>query len=382
MEMKLGPWPIGIDNLSPDEALPDGALRDALNVVLDSDGNVSAAGSLQLREPSAGLHSLCSFPSGAAFCFGQGKLFDCSSGALVGLADMPVDGPVACELLNGQLVMATRSGLFRLQGGQVEPMALPVPALRARPASAGGLYAGRYGVAISFRRGDEEGGLSRMQVVEVAEGGGIELDLPEVDGATAVSVYRTDANGAALYRALDAPLGFQSFLVGAGKLGAMPGTRFLEPLPGGHIVKAWMGRQLVASGRTLYYSAPLRYGLCNPAQDFIQFPSLIRMVLPVNDGIYLADSQHCYRLAGTDPEQWQLLPLDVSPPPVGATAVLDGSLFQDVPAVPVAVWLSDKGFVLGLPEGQLVLAQEKRLRLPMPGRGWLVADGHRLYAGG
>lgn len=382
MEMKLGPWPIGIDNLSPDEALPEGALRDALNVILDSDGTACASNALQLREPSAGLHSLCSFPSGEAFCFGRGMLFDCSSGALVELAAMPVDEPVACDLLNEKLLMATRAGLFRLQGGQVEPMALPVPALRARAAGAGGLQAGRYGVAVSFRRGDEEGGLSRMLVVDVGEGGGIELDLPDVDGATAVSVYRTDANGGALYRALDAPPGFQAFLIGAGKLGAMPGTRFLEPLPGGHIVKTWMGRLLVASGRTLYYSAPLRYGLCNPAHDFVQFPSLIRMVLPVNDGIYLADSNRCYRLAGTDPEQWQLLPLDASPPPAGAAAVLDGSLFQDLPAVPVAVWLSDKGFVMGLPEGQLVLAQEKRLRLPMPGRGWLVADGHRLYAGG
>lgn len=303
------------------------------------------------------------------------------SGTPIPIATLAGPDPACYCRLNGKTIISTRLQLAELDAGDtLSALALPTPSFALGVSAIGGLDAGRYGVAVSLRRGAEESGLSSMVVVDVPQGGGLSLDLPTVGDA--VSIYRTEANGGLLYRAMDAPPGITDFLIGAGTLGANPGTQYLEPLPGGHIVTAWMGRLLVARGRTLVFSSPLRYGLYNPTQDFVELSSRITMVCPVNDGVYLADSQRCYRLIGTDPANWTLHPLDAAPPPIGASAVLDGSMFNDIPAVPVACWLSGKGFALGLPDGQVALVQEKRLRLPMPSKSWLAVFNRRLFAGG
>lgn len=360
--------------------MPAGALRSAVNVLIDTSGAVETAPGFQQTHAETGMHSLWS-DAGEALCVSGSQLCRVSSGVPTPIAALEGADPVSYCRLNEKVIISSRLQIAALEGeDSLYPLAIPTPSFAVGPAAAGGLNAGRYGVAVSLRRGEEESGLSSMIMVDVPQGGGLSLDLPA--GGDAVSIYRTDANGGQLYRALDAPPGLTDFLVGAGALGAQPGTQYLEPLPGGQIIAAWMGRLLVARGRTLVFSSPLRYGLYNPTQDFVVLPSRIVMVCPVNDGVFIADGKKCYLLAGTDPATWQLRALDMAPPPLGGSAVLDGSLFKDTPSVPVACWLSGKGFALGLPEGQVAFVQEKRLRLNMPGQSWLTVFNRRLFAGG
>lgn len=376
----IGPWPLGIDNRSRDTAIPDGSLRSAVNVLIDTDGSIESAQMPRLAVPLTGAHSLWTSASGESYCVHGSNLCRATISGLQTVAQLAGPDPVSFCDLNGKVIFSSRLQIAAVDGDGLADIALPTPSIIARAINRGGLNPGRYGVAISLRKGMDESGTSSMLMLDVPAGGGIEIDMPAAD-ADAVSVYRTDANGGELYRAVDGPVGMAGYLVGVGALGAMPATRFLEPLPGGHIVAAWMGRLLVARGRNLIYSSPLRYGLHNPTTNFVQFASQLRMVLPVNDGVYLADSKHCYFLKGTAPEAWQVITLESAPPPAGAGFVLDGSNFDQIPAVPVACWISEKGFALGLPDGQVVLAQEKRLRLPMPDRAWLVTDGRRLFTG-
>lgn len=368
-----------MQNTGQDVGLPAGALRTARNVLLDDDGTVDSAPGVRLIQARGQVHSLWQSQGGESYCGAGQMLCRATSAGLIDLLDTGSAGPFAFADLNGEVVAATRAGLFHLRGDEALALALPTPGFSAVPVASGGLRAGRYGVAITVRRGGEESGLSRMRMVEVGEGGGIQLQLPDGTHDEA-SIYRTEANGSTLYRAASAPQGLTTFVLGVGQLGAMPGTAYLDPLPGGHLLAQWNGRLLLGDGRTLRYSAPLRYGLHDRRRDFLQFSKRLRMILPVQDGVYVADSHNTYFLAGTDPEQWRQIKLSASPPPEGCAAVLDGALFDGITANRVAVWLSGSGFVLGLPEGQVVQPQAKRLRLPRSGAGTLAVHDRRLFA--
>lgn len=376
MTTKLGPWPAGLDNLTPDADLAPAALRAADDVLIDENGTVNSGVGPRLAVAAPGLGSLWRATGGATYGVLGSRAVRVSLGGLAELGEIGADGRGCFAEHAGQVIACSRAGLFRL-GAQVEPLALPAPAFAVTAAPNGGLDAGRYGVAVAALRDGEEFGLSPIRFVDVPQGGGLSLSIA---GEGMARIYRTGANGDELYRAVDAPAGIPDYLIGAGQLGALPAGRNLHPLPGGHLLQSWSGRLLVASGRTLYFSQPLRPGLHDPRHDFVRLPSRISMVAPVQDGIYLADRLRTYFLAGTDPAQWALLPLEALPPAQGAFAVVPGSLFDKVPAVPVALWLGPSGFVLGLPGGQIALPQASRLRLPASLSGSLTVFGRRLFA--
>ena len=104
------------------------------------------------------------------------------------------------------------------------------------------------------------------------------------------------------------------------------------------------------------------------------------MVAPLSDGVYVADARQCYFLSGRSPNEWSVIPLPDYVPPKGCFAVVDGDLFPEVPSVKVAWWLSAKGFVVGLPDGQLILPQSKRLSIPVPSAGSLIVSDRRIFA--
>lgn len=376
METKLGPWPLGLDNLSADVDLPEGALRAADDVLIDPNGTVNSAAGPVLTTSMPGSADLWTSLAGNTYVRVGGQLLQVDTGITYGSLG---DGPYAFTDHLGGVLVATHDQIFQVgQAPAFRPMALPAPGFRVRSSDRGGLDAGRYGVAVCALRDGEEFGLSPARFVDVPQGGGLVLDI-QGEGDL-VRVFRTTANGPQLYRAVDAPSGMSDYLLGAGKAGSEPTGQFLEPMPGGHLLASWNGRVLCARGRTMNYSQPLRPALYDPRHDHLQLPGRITMLAPLPDGIYLATRRETYFLNGTDPATASLMKLPASPPPEGCFAVLQGGLFTDVDDTKVAVWLSAEGFVLGLPGGQIVRPQVKRLRLSRPDHGSLVLRGTRLYA--
>jgi len=171
------------------------------------------------------------------------------------------------------------------------------------------------------------------------------------------------------------------YLIGQGKRGQPPASRFLEPLPAGRFLAAHGGRLFSAQGLHLYYSEPLRPTLADLRHNHIGLASPATLLCAVEDGLYLADRTHSYFIEGADEGALRLKPLAAPPPPEGCFAVLAGHLFEEVPDAPVAVWLSDNGFVMGLPSGQVIEPQAARIRLTTAGlSGSLAVENRRLYA--
>lgn len=154
----------------------------------------------------------------------------------------------------------------------------------------------------------------------------------------------------------------------------------LRSLPGGSQVAYWNGRLLVVRGNSLLWSEPLRFGVYNPLTNFVRFEERIGWIAALDTGIYVGLRNSVRFLRGSDPAAFsQLVVAGPSWSRSGAVipaAGIDPDIAQGAPKV--AVWLSQRGFALGLPSGAVLYPQADRLaELPL-GAGRLVVMGDRI----
>jgi hypothetical protein len=387
----IGPWPLGIDNVSAPSRLKSdpktGAFRalvDAISVDIDRDGRPARRAGWAQAVALAGMNSLWSCPLGAFAAAGT-TLYSVSAGAVQAIGTLGSADPCAYAVLNDSVVVANRTTLLQVRAGTVTPLGVsdaPAPIVAA--GAAGGLDAGTYGVAVSFLRAGQEGGLSNLRMVNVDQGGGIVLTgLPSAADADSLRVYVTHANGETLYRCADLPLGLPSYIVGVGLRGVIATTQWLRRMPPGELVASWRGRLLVAHNRTLYVSRPMNYGLYSPRHGFVQFPSRITMIAAVEAGVWVGTKHGIVFLRGPRPSEWQQESTGALPPIPGAVTGVDSAVLAlegVAGGLDCALWLAPNGFVVGTPDGQIIEPQSDRIKIAAYSKGAVLVDNRRVTA--
>jgi hypothetical protein len=368
-------WKLGIDNVSDESSLPHGTVRDCVNI------DIERAGGIETRSGFASLsatraHSLWSSPAnGNAYAVIGGILsgitYNGTSLVTTSLRTLRANAPLSFDDLTDGVVCGNMNELLRIDAAGVRSLGIedPAPPL-AVAAGSGGLSAGRYAVVVTFLRGNDESGASPLALVDVAEGGGIAITLPDpvASDITTIRVYRTQPNGDVLYRANDYPAGgLMANTLGLTPLGRQCDTRFMQQLPGGQLVRYWRGHTLVARGRNLLWSESMRYGAWTPTDNFVQFPHRIRVLQPVEGGVFVGTQEGVFFLAGQTPDAWELRRTGGEPVVEGsglkiATSQLGGE--RDHGGAYAALWLARNGFVIGTADGSLVEPQSKRISLP------------------
>lgn len=381
-EAVLGPWPIGMDNVSSPHALPRDQRGNVRAVALAADCSITREGFVGHR-PSftratvARAHSFYS-GRGATYCVSGGQLQRVDgAGNMTPVFTLLRDERLTYAHLNGELIFAGPSQIRALGASGVRELAPATPSSPAVQVQAGGgLFGGRYGFAITtVDASGFESALSAVTFATLPEGGGAILSgLP-----AGARVYRTQHDGDILYRCASGVSG--SVLIGAGEIGKAADTQHLDPMPAGEFVRAWRGRLLVASGRHLYASEPMRYGLHSRRHGFITLPTRIRWIEPVEGGIFVGQVDGVRFLRGT---AWGELAVEVTgaaPPLSRASIRVEPALlaFDEQPNGECAVWLSPRGFVIGLPSGQVVEPQAQRIRLA-GARGEIAVNDRRIVA--
>ncbi|MFL4599821.1 hypothetical protein ACJ6WI_21415 [Stenotrophomonas maltophilia] len=386
MTTPLGPWPLGMDNVSAsstlkrDEEGRQVALVDAANVDIDRDGRPGRRRGARLVHARADLHSIWSGNAGAFVAAGAELLSapDLQPIALLNSAD-----PCTYAEVNGDVIVGNRTTLLRVKNGRAAPLGVPdAPPPAASAGESGGMRMGRYGVAVAFVSDQGEGGLSSLRFVDVPDGGGIILSaLPTAGDATALRIYRTHPNGEELYRAAEIPLGFPSYHLGNGGLDAAADTRNLRRMPPGQHVASFQGYLLVAHGNVLRFSEPLRYGLHSPRHGFVQFPHRITMLAAVGRAVFVGTSAGVIVLRGPRPREWSQDMTGALAPIEGAVAVVtSGALRTEQPGQRMAVWLAPNGYVLGTEDGAVIELQADRITGLIHAAGALCVHGRRVVA--
>ena len=372
---KSQPFPLpvlGVDMLSSETALIKGTVRSATNVDIGRAGRFARRKGYTRVATYPGLHSAYYAPQrGWTLAVRNGVVnrVDTETYTLTPVFTLNTDDPTDYTEYNGNLYFANRSTVGWVPSNSSIARAVGVPKPDAPDLSAanGGLLAGKYAVVITVvdDRG-EESPASDVRIINLTAGGGIRLTgLPQIAGA-AIYVYITAPDGEQLRFVAQLPAVFPSYVVGENAEGGVCSTQFLVPLPGGDFIRWHSGRLYTAKNGVLRFSEPMRPHLHNPVEGFIPFSGHIAFVEPVVDGIYVGDSRGVWFLSGNDPAKF-------TPRMVSTCRALGRSSIK-VPAehfspkvvqtdVPVALWLSTSGYVVGMPGGVTVELQPERVKV-------------------
>lgn len=317
---KLGPWPLGVNNLSPEGAMPLNeygtrpiALREADNIDLTKEG-------LPRRRPgyAAVLAATLAHSGWSHRDLRHGFFVD--NGALqafqpdadpIDLGTQVGNLPLSYSLVDG-LVFFSNADVCGVidRNLQVRPWAVQTPS--GPPAARaidgyGGMDPGQYLVALAFI--DElgrESPLSQVAAVTVAAGQGIELTFNE-DFLGLAAVYTTHANDQVLRRGNVVPVAAGATSIMTTPANGMANTeRVLAAMPPGQVTRYDSGRHWVAVGDTLIWSLPLRPGVFDPEIGYARFDSPITMVEFVGAGaggagVYVGTEKSVTWLDGPDP---------------------------------------------------------------------------------
>lgn len=359
--MPLGPWIRGIQNVNDPAMTPKGCVVEAENVYINSDGAVVPRSGYSLVTP--GGHSLFRHNNRVYGLLNSLVCEFLDNEARI-LWATPVVGKVTWGVLNDEPVFTNTTVLARVTPDGVKRIGVDAPVV---PYSADGLR------AYSFVNQDgEEGPLSPL------------TDTPPVVTDPSIAKVRVyEAQGDMLYLIGETGDGSAASPVSAA-YGKLADTMNKARMPGGNYVRYWRGRLLVARGRTLFFSDPLRYGLYDRSSGFVPFEARIDFIEPVENGVYVAlKNVGVVFLAGETPEKWERRTAAVLPAQPGASALIPTAQMKlDVQSKPEwsAVWLTEKGFALGFPSGNVLYPQADLLSgLPL-GTGALHFEGDRLIA--
>ncbi len=249
--------------------------------------------------------------------------------------------------------------------GDVMPWACEQPAGQPflQPA-AGNLGKGQVMVCITFadRRGRESGGTLAAAIDLPADQQGLRLiNLPQPNDPVEtpqIRIYVSAGDDRALYHAQTVPAGTSSVTITERPGGRLIATQLLHPMPAGHIVRQWNGRQLVARGRFLLWSEALRYGLTRLGHMHYGLRDTLTLMEPVEGdgaGVYVSEGKRVIFLSGSNPADWV-------PKPVSAYGAVPGSALNTPASAwgieskrTVPAWLGRDGlFNVGLPGGTIV----------------------------
>jgi hypothetical protein len=239
--------------------------------------------------------------------------------------------------------------------------------------ASGGMAAGDYLVTCTYANAaGEESGAPLAERVTVAAGGGIALTgipQPTQIQATRIRFYVTSANGTELEFHSSVPVGTTSTALTQVQRGRKLETHLLEPMPAAKHLAIYNGRLYGTVDNYTIFSKPLRYGLYDPAEDFIMHesnPSMLATVSSggINAGLFVAVGSRTYFLAGEDPKKFQQVVVYGSGAVDGSLTYVPGSAFDpelNLGTDLLPVWLATNGVIcVGAPSGRVVPLTEGR----------------------
>lgn len=385
---KLGPWPLGVNNLAPEGNLPLNeygtrpvALREADNIDLTKEGRPRRRPGYTEVLAATMAHSGWSFPGlrhGFFVDNGALKTF-APDGSVTDLATQVGNKPLSYAQIDGLVFFSNADACGVIDRNLiVRPWAVPTPSgpptVRALDGYA--MDAGQYLVALAFI--DElgrESPLSQVAAITLADGQGIELTFNEGFLGLA-AVYTTQANDQVLRRGNVVPVSAGATTILTTPANGLANTeRVLAALPPGQVTRYSSGRQWLATGNTLLWSLPLRPGVFDPEISYAQFESSITMVEFVGAGaggagLYVGTEEAVYWLDGADPAQFRKV--DAYPAGVvrGSPLRVPGkALNLDSPDDALVFMTRDGQYCIGNPSGQVVAIHTDRAALDMASEG-------------
>jgi len=356
----LGPFPHGMNNRQPSHALPVGTARNSVNGVFDNLGKFHRRGGLTKVYSGMGLSN--------GYRCELGRFF-VENGQLRRLLPNNTSEVICEGILGSDLTYNYFNGTLYFSDGLVNKKVTSstcynwglTPPAELSVYSVSGTYgAGTYLAACVWVDHDGvESGASDVISIDVPSNSGfVFTNLPNKSDPqiSVLRIYLSTANGELLYRVADISPGTYSYTILSGRYDAGIICASLEVTqpPPGRVIRFYNGRAYVAdSVGTIWYSDPYEYDRFRPADNYIMLTKPVDILEPVTAGIFIAYGDTTYFYGGT--------------PENGFNPVLKfnyGGVFKTgapIPNSPQVSWQSQRGMIVGSPDGSCENLQEKHV---------------------
>lgn len=375
-------FPVGVDLLSAETALPRGALRAAINVDIDRAGKWRRRRGTQLVFAGTDVHSLWAPLTGSTAYFVEGRnLRSCRP------ADPTAPRPLIrtgltegapmnfCEVndeiyYSNGLQSGTVFGRFGVE--------MPIGEIACTAVTRGMLAPGVYKVGLVFVKdtGEESGAI--VSYFTLGSKGGIAVSsfqLPQDPAIHRARFFLSATDDEVLYQAAD--IGFSAgaveFLEPA--TGRILETEFMEPPPPAQALCLYNGRLYGALDAIVWYTQALRYGLFRPSTDFIDFGDRVTLLAPApTGGLYVGTTNGMFFMAGDDPAKFSMEQVSELGPVEGSGVFVETVKLgvKGLPEVLAPMWFTTSGWVLGLSDGVIKNLVHDKLAFSNLGRGSAV----------
>jgi hypothetical protein len=336
--MRYDGFPVGMNNLASDHAMPDGALRNAVNVDIDRTGK------LRLRKGYEKVHGGIDTHSGWSCelwtLFVQAGVLHKLNDDDTAEALMPVQGEVCYLYFNRVVYFSDGVKAYKLldDGSIVNWGVAPLPAPQLAPTS-GLLDKGRYMAAITPIGPDGvEHGASEIVTIDLAQNSGLIFTLPNVSDPQVeyLRLYLSTANGGVLYSVGDVAVGIAQITVTQLYDGLELDTVGVTNVPAGSGLALHSGVIYIRSGQYVYHTDPYAFDRFRPSRNYLAFPEEVSVIASVRTGLWIvADKTRFY--AGADPRK-------VAPSDVAEYGAAPGDAIP-IPDSTDVLWYSDRGVV-------------------------------------
>ena len=351
--MQLGPVPAGMNNRAADHSLPEGTARNIVNADVDAAGRLRRRAGLTKVYPGVDVRDGYSCPAGEFFVESNNLMQLIADNSATRLQHGIV-GPLAYHYMLGRVYMSDSRRTYKLINGSIHTWGLPRPPKPTLSGAVGSLPPGVYAAAIVGVDGDGlESGASEIATINLRQAGGIIFtNLPVLAGQT-VRLYLGTANGTELYHVADTTAASYTVTHPVYDDGATLETRGVSRPPVGRIIRDYKGRVYIADGTGLVsYSDVFRYDHFRLDEGYLMFPGPAALMEPVTAGIFFATDKATWFYGGSPEEGFEIRQV------FDYGAVFGASVRRDDGSV---MWQSQRGAVIGGPDGSAQNVQEKQV---------------------
>lgn len=148
-------------------------------------------------------------------------------------------------------------------------------------------------------------------------------------------------------------------------------TRVMSPVPKGKHLAVYNGRIYLSSQNIIWFTEPFAYYWVDLARNFVPFGTKVRMIRPVEGGIYVSTEREIIFFGGSGPGDFIVKRLATYPAVEGTDLLIDGSMIGKS-TEKVAIFTTWAGICVGTSDGTLVNLTEKDNVIPTCNRGSAV----------
>ena len=304
----LKPWK-GLNNTNSPHTTPPEYLKTATNVDVYGEGVTKREGYSKVL--SGGVSSLWASNNGLG-CYGviDGDLVEIYSDYSLSSPLLVVgSSALSFEEVDNKIYLCNKGYTGILEDGFLKGWGIPkTNPILSLSTTTGNLLSGEYQVSYTVVNSDGiESGCSEAQVVTIpTDHSGITFSIGTISNGDYARIYCSTQNGKILfYSGMCLPN--STYTISSVTSLSNPLRTFnLDKAPTGQIVKYYNGRLYVAQDNILWYSEKYQYQHFNLSSNYIEFPTRIKEVMPVESGIWIG-SDRLYFLSGSEPDKFDRL---------------------------------------------------------------------------